>query len=313
MKMKIKLFTHVDADGLGCHILAYKAFENVDVSYCTYTDINQEVLSFLKQNDLNTYDKIFITDISVNQEAARLINQSIGYKTQLLDHHGTASYLNEYTWAYVAEKDENNMPVCGTLLFYRYLIKNRLLSLSNTYLLEMVAAITQWDTWEWIKHPEEKLPQQIGRLANLKDKRSFVNDFVMRSYKKKTFQLSEKDLNLLEYDEQNKNQYIDTVKKSVIFKNFKGKSNKNYVGAVVFAEQYISDLSEKILEEYSEAQFVAIINLKYKNMSFRSKTNDIDLAEEIASLYGGGGHPKSCGAPLSESVYDELINVCILR
>lgn len=310
--MKIKLFTHIDADGLGCHVLAYRAFENVDVSYCTYTNIDEEVLRFLRQENLNTYDEIFITDISVSQEVARLINQSIGHKTQLLDHHATATYLNEYKWAYVAEKDENDMPVCGTLLFYRYLVKNRFLNVRNTYLLEMVAAITQWDTWEWIKHPKEKLPQQVGRLANLKDRKSFVDDFVMGSYTRETFQLSKKDLDFLEYDEQNKNQYINTVKKSAILKKFRGKSNKDYLGAVVFAEQYISDLSEKLLEEYLEAQFVVIINLKHKNMSFRCKTNDIDLAEEIASLYGGGGHPKSCGAPLSKSVYEDLINVCIL-
>ena len=40
--MKIKLFTHTDLDGVGCAILAKLAFENVDIEYCNYDDINQK-------------------------------------------------------------------------------------------------------------------------------------------------------------------------------------------------------------------------------------------------------------------------------
>lgn len=47
--MKIKLFTHTDLDGVGCAVLAYLAFgyENVDVEFCSYDNVNQKVSNLL--------------------------------------------------------------------------------------------------------------------------------------------------------------------------------------------------------------------------------------------------------------------------
>ena len=48
----IKLFTHTDLDGVGCAILAKLAFgEEVDISYCNYDDINENVMNYLNHND----------------------------------------------------------------------------------------------------------------------------------------------------------------------------------------------------------------------------------------------------------------------
>ena len=39
----IKLFTHTDLDGIGCAILAMLAYEDVEIKYCNYDDINEKV------------------------------------------------------------------------------------------------------------------------------------------------------------------------------------------------------------------------------------------------------------------------------
>ena len=77
--MKVKLFTHTDLDGIGCAILAYLAFgkENVDVEYCNYDDIDDKVEKFMEDGDLyRSYNQIFITDISVSDSVANMINIS---------------------------------------------------------------------------------------------------------------------------------------------------------------------------------------------------------------------------------------------
>ena len=63
----IKLFTHTDLDGVGCEILGKLAFEeNINIERCGYGNIDSKVEEILK--DDNKYDKVFITDISVNKK-----------------------------------------------------------------------------------------------------------------------------------------------------------------------------------------------------------------------------------------------------
>ena len=88
---KIKLFTHgADLDGVGCSILAYLAFgrKDVDVEYCNYDDVDEKVEELLSNSDLrNLYDKIFITDISINEELAKAIDVWINpFNVYLFDH-----------------------------------------------------------------------------------------------------------------------------------------------------------------------------------------------------------------------------------
>ena len=64
----IKLFTHTDLDGVGCAILAKLAFKDVDISYCNYDNINEEVKNFI--TDKNDIDMCFITDVSIEEEIA---------------------------------------------------------------------------------------------------------------------------------------------------------------------------------------------------------------------------------------------------
>ena len=106
--MRVKLFTHTDLDGIGCAVLAYLAFgkENVDVEYCNYDDIDNKVEVFMEDCDLyRSYDKIFITDISVSDSVANMIDilDRVDRRVQLFDHHGTALFLNKYDWCMINE------------------------------------------------------------------------------------------------------------------------------------------------------------------------------------------------------------------
>lgn len=132
----VKLFTHTDLDGIGCEILAKIAFgKDVDVTNSEVSDINKNIKEFLDNPKNNgIYDKIYITDISVNKEnAERLSNRP--EKVQLLDHHGTALWLNQYPWAHVRVKDkETGILTSGTELMYKNLEKEELFkSLDNKH------------------------------------------------------------------------------------------------------------------------------------------------------------------------------------
>ncbi|MDK2600547.1 hypothetical protein QO179_23930 [Bacillus stercoris] len=128
----VKVFTHTDLDGVGSGLIFQTLYnkDNVSVTYCDYKDINDIVKKFLK-TDLSKWSKIFITDISVNEEVAELI-QNIYQESfnhfVLLDHHGTATWLNKYEWALVQEtfdRDGNTHKTSGTSLIIDWFRKQK--------------------------------------------------------------------------------------------------------------------------------------------------------------------------------------------
>jgi oligoribonuclease NrnB/cAMP/cGMP phosphodiesterase (DHH superfamily) len=98
---KILLLTHTDMDG-STKIVMDQMFDNVDVWHC-----NNNAMSYLIKKAVTTevadeYDAIVVTDISCNKEDAEIINNSPNKnKLTLLDHHPTATHLNQYPWAVV--------------------------------------------------------------------------------------------------------------------------------------------------------------------------------------------------------------------
>lgn len=157
--MNIKLFTHTDLDGVGCAILAYLAFgkENVAVEYCNYDDIDLKVSQFFIKGNPGEYDKVFITDISINENLAVAIDRyAKSGLWQLFDHHQTALELNRYDWCNVLVEaaDGPGLKTCGTELFGVYLLSSE--GLVNRYnwttinnILQFICIVRDYDTWRW--------------------------------------------------------------------------------------------------------------------------------------------------------------------
>lgn len=180
--MKVKLFTHTDLDGVGCAIVARHIFgDNVDVEYCDYNEINDKVSQFIN-SESQDYDMIFITDISVNENVAKEIEEHISDKTVLIDHHPTAKWLNKYKWATVEEfeisihPNEDYVKASGTSLFYDYLWENY--GLNNELLFELVEKIRRYDTWEWATKYNDTHAKQLNDLLCIVGRDNFVNRFV---------------------------------------------------------------------------------------------------------------------------------------
>ena len=162
--MKIKIFTHTDLDGVGCAIIAYLAFgkENVDVEYCNYDDVDDKVEAFIENEDLyRSYDSIFITDISVSDQVASMIDclDKVERTVRLFDHHGTALRLDNYFWCTVYEYLDA-VKTSGTELFYLYLSNSLSLTYDQTTqnkISRFVSIVRDYDTWRWKELGEDGL------------------------------------------------------------------------------------------------------------------------------------------------------------
>jgi len=314
MPAKIKLFTHTDLDGVGCAILmkVVSTVNNIEseIEFCDYNNINDKVNDFLKE--INNYDKIFITDISVNEEIAEKLDR---YKDKvvLLDHHKTADFLNKYEWARVYEflltpvvfnEDikVQEIKVCGTYLFLKYLtMKDYLKNFKFLNVLEyFMITIRQYDTWDWVELGDI-VPKKLNDLLYILGRDRFIEEFLGQLLNGK-FVFNDKLNFLLELEQEKIDDYIENKNKNLIIRNIKG-----YNIGIVFAERYISELGNRLMELHPELDFVAIVNPD-RTISYRTNKSNIDLGE-FAKMYGGGGHPQAAGSPISDEIKDKIIDL----
>ena len=85
-----------------------------------------------------------------------------------------------------------------------------------------------------------------------------------------------------------------------------------HVCGVVFADQYINDLSHYIMDRNPQLDFVAIINPDGR-VSLRTDRDDLNLGMEIAKPLGGGGHPQAAGFSFDTSKSMHLVQEIFQR
>lgn len=317
---KIKLFTHTDLDGIGCAILAYLAFgrDNVDVEYCNYDDVDEKAETFLSNSDLrNLYDKIFITDISISEELAKAIDVWINpFNIRLFDHHATALWLNEYEWCEVSV-ELNNIKTCGTELFWKYLISREYKFWNwdvnqKQNIKQFVQIVRDYDTWRWKELGEEGIVcKQVNDLFYIYGREEFIVWTLRRLKFYGSYpdfpSFRDEDLLLLEQKQKDIDHYIETKEQQLTVRT----DTFGYTYGVIFAEQYFSELGNRLCELHPELDYVAMIDICGGKVSYRTVREDLDVGGTIAHSHGGGGHPKAAGSTFDGCYMREMVTHAI--
>lgn len=296
----IKLITHTDLDGIGCAILAGMAFSEreLDIIFADYNVIDEEVEKVIKEH--HNYEKIIITDISFDSYC--LLKEiekdtELQKKLILLDHHQTAKHLEEYPWAII-----KILPESGTSLFFKYLVANNYLKPTRA-LTEFVELVRQYDTWEWKEKGNIKA-KELNMLLYIYGRDYFMETVKQNLANTLQYEFSDLDKKLLEIEYKKIRHYVEAKEERMSIVDFAG-----YRTAVIFAEQYIGDLTEYILNKYEDIDILMVIQPD-KAISLRTRREDINLGE-IAQYYGGGGHPKAAGITFEEEqiqmIYDYIV------
>lgn len=255
--------------------------KDVDVTNSEVSDINKNIKEFLDNPKNNgIYDKIYITDISVNKEnAERLSNRP--EKVRLLDHHGTALWLNQYPWAHVRVKNkETGILTSGTELMYKNLEKEGLFkSLDNKHSEQLklfIEAVRDYDTYRFDKMGEDgKLSRDLNDLMFIKGSISFKND-VYNQLNIGAFPFfSEADRDMSHRKLEN---YIKDKNENIEVFTING-----YKGGLVYAEQNFSELGNKLCEMNPKLDFIAMVEPTKGFVSIRSRRDDIDIGKDIAA------------------------------
>lgn len=291
--MKVKLFTHTDLDGVGCAILAKWFFEDVDIDFCEYSNINQKVADYVRNKDFAKYAQTFITDISLNEETADLVSDFIHHDDiTLFDHHKSAEWMVfKYSWAFVQEYASEGQN-CGTSYFLRYLRDlDADKKLESDIIKQFAEMVRRYDTWEWKTRYHDPEPNDWNQLFHIIGRDEFIEKMLHRFTYCKSLFMDQVDQLLVEYRKKEINRYINEKAAEIIPLSW----NSFKVG-VVFADRFVSELGSNLSISHPEYDFFEIIN-PARSISFRT-AKDIDLSE-VAKMFGGGGHPKAAGAPIT--------------
>lgn len=318
----IKLFTHTDLDGVGCAIVGNLAFgDNINIEYCGYNDIDQKVVDFFKNHDIKEYDAIFITDISVSEKVAKMIESIAPDRVVLLDHHATAEKLNVYEWANVIVtehnmKEKRNQLTSGTSLFFNYLNEQGLIQLDDFEFeeaAEFVEEVRRYDCWEWKNVYGDYFAKELNDLFGLLGRYKFVDRFS----KNCSINLNKTEKTLLEIERKRVDYYLNTKRRELVKREFWANEVEYFTIGVVFVEQYHSEVGNVLADENPDCEFIVMITPGSKKLSFRrNEKNDVHLGR-IAELFvddngrTGGGHPPAAGASFKSKQLDEILNTIL--
>ena len=327
----IMLFTHTDLDGIGSAIISnaiknfVPSFSLVDIKYCEPTTIDDEIRKFISTKQYIHYTDIFITDLSVCKDVASKIDEinkeSNEHHFELMDHHKTAKYLNDYNWATVlceteqfTDKYNTTRKPCGTSLFHTYIMSKYIDFIPDIViakLTEFVKLVRLYDTWEWITTENDIIRScsyNLNTLFKIYGRDKFIDRMVNKILEtdcraKWSWWIDDVDNELLEIEYQRNNDYIkDVVDGKIHFCNDK---DGNTFG-LVFAEKCINDIATYVADNYMGVDYVAIVSMSRRTVSLRTRYDKVDVSE-IAKRNGGGGHKQSSGFVIN----DEMMNLFI--
>lgn len=300
---KVKLFTHTDLDGVGCAIVAFYAFgrENVDVEYCDYNNVDGRVAAFLDSGKVTDYSDVFITDISVNEAVAERLDAlyEASDNVYLFDHHATAEWLNKYSWAFVEVRHRRGYLRCGADIFMSEIFG---ICGDVETVAYFVRDVRRYDTWEWKTVYNDTHAKELNDLFHLIGRDRFIERFMANP----SVDFTESERLLLDIESGRREAYMRRKLRDVTVREISGRK----VG-VVFAEQYVSELGNRIAEERTDIDCVALINPSL-SVSWRSCPKDgVDRMDcgQFAQQFGGGGHKNAAGSPVTDEQRQAIIDV----
>ncbi len=226
----------------------------------------------------------------------------------LLDHHPTALGLNIYDWCSVnvelEHKEHGVVKTSGTELFYYWLTENGYLKESDI-LQRFVELVRDYDTWRWaeLDISDGLICKQVNDLMYIYGRDYFIEWCINQINKGLFPTLYPEDSLVLRIKQSDIDRYIEEKNETMIVSSIRGR-----VCGFVFADRFVSELGNRLCKMHPEIDFVAMIDIDNCTVSYRTVKDDVDLGKDVASLFGGGGHPKAVGSEFNKEIKFQVID-----
>lgn len=291
---RILLISHVaDEDGITPVILAKLVYGKIETALVNTGETDETLLE-----NIDKYDLIYITDLSITDALAQKINANSEYKNKIkiFDHHQSALYLNKYKFAKVIVETKTKKE-SATSIFYKYLLrisKNKTLRKKSTK--GLVNQVRIVDTYDF-KKEKDKEALNLDYLFAILGRKNYIDYFTNYIKENDNFKYTRQEKLLIKLEKDRVDNYLKQKDKEIILAKVDG-----YNVGIVYAESNRSILGHRMLENYN-IDFAIIINIS-KSISFRG-ADKVDLSV-YASKYNGGGHKNASGCPLPENILKDI-------
>lgn len=300
---QVKVFRHLDLDGYGVGIVAKAIFgvDMVDETPCENHEVDAKVKEFLDSGEYIFYDMIIVGDLSFGKEVADIIesHENLRKKFLLVDHHKTALWLNNYSFAKV-EVERNGLKASGTSSLLEILLEQGY-DVEDEYSLSALQSfaekVRRYDTWDWKNIYSDEKANMLNQLYYMVGHELFGESMLEKLSSKNTHYFvdgewdglfTSSEIRLLKVENTRMEKYIDKRCDRARFCEQKG-----YSFAYVYADQYHSQLGNKMCELFN-VDFAMIIDIDKGKVSLRSIGDRFDVSV-IAEEHGGGGHKNASG------------------
>tara|TARA_Y100000310_G_scaffold77346_1_gene73974 strand:+ start:1473 stop:2384 length:912 start_codon:yes stop_codon:yes gene_type:complete len=285
-KKKKFIFTDMDLDGAMSYLLFLWFNNNKYIPHisCRVTDFNKTFSTWTTvANNPKRYDLIYILDLDISQDSAKLADKD---NVIIIDHHSThVTNQSKYKIAKTFITEESS---CAKHI-YSLLHKQSNIKLTDAqkYLLLLV---DDYDSYRLQLKESHSLNllfwnYQGDRVA--KFIRDFKNGFTGFSDKQQT---------AIEFHNRSITQ---TLAELNVFEATIPISGKRYKFTSTFASKHINDVAHYIIHQHN-ADVGVVINLESKKVSFRkNKDVDVDVSKVASKLTDGGGHKYAAGGVIT--------------
>lgn len=279
--MHILIFTDSDLDGAGSALLLKEVFAGHDVIIVETTEYR--ILNEFKNrwSTLDHFDKIFVCDLSLNEEQAIAINRE---NVVVVDHHEThARFADKYTKAksIVTPYSSNTK-----LVFDKFRSKIEVTPAKEA----LVELIDQYDSWSF-DFPRELEPARLNAIFNVYN-RPKVEKFI-ESFKDGLRDYTPQEKGAIKLHFKRFVEQLENPKFAGMIKDFKVVST--------FITAQVNEVANYMLDKY-DADIAIMVNLDIKVVSFRKKKGvQLDLGKLAEKLCDGGGSHILAGGKLTDT------------
>jgi len=333
--LNIKHYSHTDLDGVFPIILTKKilslnpkAFLKGTQKYFNiepnelYNEIEKSIVE-IKNGEC---DLVIITDLTFNQKEYSLIhNFGLDDHFLIFDHH-VSDLFPKYTSEFLTDnitikthdidQDGNKFQLCGTRLYYDYLIRCGYIDPSDLHLAsfeQFVELVRLYDTYEFnekmnANNPMAKEAPRLNSLYHLLGIDLFtqyLTDFGLGDYSSVFIGTMKYPYieALLANAENEEKKYIDKRVKAAEIRDMVI-DYTTYSIAVTFAEKNQSEIGRILYENGADIAVMIGANA----FSLRTKKGSgINLCKIAKSMYGGG-HVESAGFPMTNKIVSSIFD-----
>ena len=285
-------------------ILLKLASKNVDYVLCNSSNINKKFREYYINGRLYQYTKIFVTDLHLNTDTLKIIdnNQKLRHKVLVFDHNESALKYNTYNFVSIIPSDENE-ETCATCIFYKYLVKNNMLK-STPIIDTFCELVRRHDVGIW-KNYNDPRPRDLSLLLEGLERERYINIMYSKLKHSKSFTFSKIEKYIIDSQKNRVDQKVAQYLENIMYKTIQG-----YKAGVVFiAYEYRNEVAQ-YLRDHKERyclDLVVMIAMENKSISFRNINPNLNL-KPIAEIIGGRSHFGAAGADIEDEDIQKILN-----